>query len=297
MDDHTLPQEVIDEVYRFLGAIGRWLGGTRATLRRFEELSRGWTVGERITVLDVASGGGDLARALIRWGRARGFDLRVTALDISLRSLDCARRRGPADDQLQLVCADVHLVPYREGAFDYVTCALFFHHLTDDDVVRTLRAFDRLATRGVVVNDLVRRWRHYAWSWLFTRPFNAVLRNDGPLSVRRAFRGDELAALQRGPAQRRTALGSDGRFVGMSWLRSHGGRGWRGADATPPARAWPDGTRDDHRGRGSSTSRSPRIGVAVDAHPFRTSDDAGGGAAVAARCQKWHTYYVEYALE
>ena len=75
MDDHTPPEEVVDEVYRFLGAIGRWLGGTRATLRRFEELSRGWTVGERITVLDVASGGGDIARALIRWGRVRGFDL------------------------------------------------------------------------------------------------------------------------------------------------------------------------------------------------------------------------------
>ena len=211
MDDHTPPQEVIDEVYRFLGAISRWLGGTRATLRRFEELSRGWTVGGRITVLDVASGGGDLARALTRWGRARGFDLRVTALDKSLPALDCARRRGQADDRLRFVCADVHLAPCRDGAFDYVTCTLFFHHLTDDEVVRTLRSFDRLATRGVVVNDLVRRWRHYAWSWLFTRPFNAVLRNDGPLSVRRAFRAEELCALAR--------------QSGMAWLslRTHFG--------------------------------------------------------------------------
>ena len=197
MDDHTPSQEVVDEVYRFLGAINRWLGGTRATLRRFEEFSRGWTPGERITVLDVASGGGDLARALILWGRARGFDLRVTALDLSLGALDCAQRRGQADDRLRFVCADVHLAPCRDGAFDYVTCALFFHHLTDDGVVRALRSFDRLARRGVVVNDLVRRWRHYVWSWLFTRPFNAVLRNDGPLSVRRAFRGDELSVLAR----------------------------------------------------------------------------------------------------
>ena len=197
MDDHTPPQEVLDDVYRFLGAIGRWLGGTRATLRRFEELSRGWSPTEHITVLDVASGGGDLARALTRWGRARGFDVQVTALDISLRALGCARRRGPTDDPLRCVCADVHRAPWADGAFDYVTCALFFHHLTDDEVVSTLRSFDRLATRGVVVNDLVRRWRHYAWSWLLTRPFNAVLRNDGPLSVRRAFRAEELRALVR----------------------------------------------------------------------------------------------------
>jgi ubiquinone/menaquinone biosynthesis C-methylase UbiE len=157
MDDHTPPQAVVDEVYWFLGAINRWLGGTRATVRTFEALSRDWTPGACIRVLDVASGGGDLARALIRWGRAQGFDLHVTALDVSLPALDCARRRGEADDRLHFVCADVHQARGRDGAFDYVTCALYFHHLTDDEVVQMLRSFDRLATRGIVVNDLVRR--------------------------------------------------------------------------------------------------------------------------------------------
>ena len=197
MDDHEPPQPTIDEVYRFLGAINRWLGGTRATLSRFEEFSRDWPAGARVRVLDVASGGGDGARALIAWGRRRGFDLRVTALDIRPAVLECARRRClPGDEhRLTYVCADVNRLPYRDGVFDYVMCSLFFHHLTDDQVVQALRVFDAMATRGIVVNDLIRRWRHYAWSWVFTRPFNDVLRNDGPLSVRRSFRPGELAAL------------------------------------------------------------------------------------------------------
>ena len=214
MDDHTPPQDVVDDVYWFLGVINRWLGGTRATLRRFEELSHGWLAGQRVEVLDVATGGGDQARALVRWGRARGFDIRVTALDISPSALSSARRRGTpgtGEAPLRFVCADVHRMPYRDGVFDYVTCALFFHHLTDDDVVRTLRSFDHMAVRGIVVNDLIRGWRHFAWSWFFTRPFNRVLRNDGPLSVRRAFRPSELAGL----AQR----------AGLTWLtvREHFG--------------------------------------------------------------------------
>ena len=204
MDDQTPPQSVLDEVYWFLGAIGRWLGGTRATLHRFDRLSTDWSPGERITVLDVASGGGDLARALQAWGRSREFDVRVTALDISVQTLDCARRRGEPGNQLRFVCADVHEAPFQDATFDYVTCALFFHHLTDDEVVRTLHAFDRVARRGIVVNDLVRRWRLFFWSWLLTRPFNAVLRQDGPLSVRRSFRPGELAGL----AQR----------AGLRWL-------------------------------------------------------------------------------
>ena len=159
LDDHSPPQPIVDEVYAFLGAINRWLGGGRATLRRFEAFSAQWTPGERVHVLDVACGGGDLARDLIAWGRNRGFRVQVTALDVSPRALASARGRGD-DERLQFLCGDVHCAPCRDRAFDYVTCALFFHHLTDDEVVRTIRSFDRLARRGIVVNDLIRGWRH-----------------------------------------------------------------------------------------------------------------------------------------
>lgn len=200
LDDHRPPPEALDEIYAFLGGINRWLGGTRATLSRFREFSRTWRVGERIEVLDVASGGGEVGRALVRWGATRGFDVRVTALDLNLGALRYARRYDhevPLECCLRRVCADVHWMPFQRGAFDYVTCTSFVHHLTDAQVVRTLRSFDALAKRGVVVNDLIRGWRGYAWSWALTRPFNAILRHDGPLSVRRAFRPDELLALAR----------------------------------------------------------------------------------------------------
>jgi len=197
MDDETPPQEVVDKVYRFLAGINRWLGGTRATLQRFEEFSRAWKPGQRIEVLDVACGGADIARALIRWGRSRGFDLRVTALDISLPALDCAARASAGVDGPRFLCADVHRPASRGRAFDYVTCALFFHHLGDEEVVRTLRSFEQLARRGIVVNDAIRRWRHYAWTWIFTRPFHPILRHDGLLSIKRSFRPEELAELAR----------------------------------------------------------------------------------------------------
>ena len=203
MDDHEPAQPVVDEVYRVLGLINHWLGGTRATLSRFESLSQQWQPHERIEVLDVACGGGDLARALIAFGDARGCSIRVTALDISARALAAARARGHPDG-LQFLRGDVHQAPFRDGAFDYVTCSLFFHHLRDEEVVRALRAFDRVAGRGVVVNDLVRSWRLLFWSWLVTRPFNEILRHDGPLSVRKAFRPSELSTLVS--------------RAGMSWL-------------------------------------------------------------------------------
>lgn len=195
LDDHTPDQKVADRIYRFLALVNRYLGGTRATLARFDALSRTWRPGARITVLDVASGEADVPRALIAWGRERGFDIRVTALDLSTRALTAARRAGAADERLRFVCAEVGRLPYRGGAFDYVTCALFFHHLTDDEIVSTLKAFDRIAAHGIVVNDLVRTWRAHFWIRLFTLPCHPILRNDGPLSVRRALRPNELRTL------------------------------------------------------------------------------------------------------
>ena len=68
---------------------------------------------------------------------------------------------------------------------------------TDAQIVSSLKAFDRLATRGIVVNDLVRSRRAYIWTWLFTWPFHPILHHDGPLSIRRALRPAEMQHLAR----------------------------------------------------------------------------------------------------
>ncbi len=195
MDEETLDQDTVDEVYRYLTSVNRYLGGVRATIARFEAFCSTWRPGERIEVLEIACGAADVPRALVAWGRSRGFDVRVTATDILPSALDYARRTGPREERLRLVCADVAHPPFRDKAFDYVTCALFFHHLTDDQIVGALRTFDRLASRGIVVNDLVRSRRAFAWTWLLTKPFHPVLHHDGPLSIRRALKPPELQQL------------------------------------------------------------------------------------------------------
>jgi len=195
LDEHEPEQAVVDRVYAFLAMVNRRFGGAAATIARFETFSRSWQPGERIEVLDIASGAADIPRSLISWGRSRGFDVRVTALDISRSALDYARRAGDSDNRLRLLCADIRHPFCVDGAFDYVTSALFFHHLTDVQVVEVLRLSDRLARRGMVVNDLVRSRRAWLLTWALTWPFNPILHHDGPLSVRRALTPEELLKL------------------------------------------------------------------------------------------------------
>ena len=195
LDEQVPPQEVVDAIYRYLSGVNRYLGGVRATVSRFEGFSQSWRPGERIDVLEVACGAADIARALAAWGHTRGFDLRVTALDILPSALDYARRQSSPGEQLRLVCGDVDRLPFPGASFDYVSCSLFFHHLTDQQILAALRSFDRLATRGIVVNDLVRSRRAFVWTWLLTWPFHPILHHDGPLSIRRALTTREMTKL------------------------------------------------------------------------------------------------------
>jgi hypothetical protein len=65
--------------------------------------------------------------------------------------------------------------------------------------VQLLREMDRVSRLGIVVNDLHRHPIAYAGIWLLTRllPVSPMVRQDGPLSVRRGFRRCDLTALFR----------------------------------------------------------------------------------------------------
>jgi hypothetical protein len=180
LDVETPPRHLVERTHRYLHFVNRYLGGVSATRRGFEEFAAGWGPTERIRVLDVASGAGDIPRALERWD----WRLEFTCLDLRK---DLAGRVDVLGDALRL--------PFRDGAFDYVTTSLFMHHLSDASAAAALREFDRVAGRGLIMNDLLRRTRLYLWTKVFTLFANEIVRHDGPLSVRKAFTVAELRRL------------------------------------------------------------------------------------------------------
>jgi 2-polyprenyl-3-methyl-5-hydroxy-6-metoxy-1,4-benzoquinol methylase len=137
-----------------------------------------------LSVLDVASGGGDVVRALARPG------WRVEGCDVSPTAVEHASRRGGT-----FFVHDALGSPLPAG-YDAVTCSLFLHHLSDDQVIALLRRFAEGA-RFVAVSDLERNrpglWSAYVVSRLITR--SPVVHNDGPVSVRAAFTPREIARL------------------------------------------------------------------------------------------------------
>lgn len=180
MDDLTRPDAEFRQAYRELALINRYLGGIRA-IKRFLPRIRGGML------LDVAAGASDVGDVLVRDGgwKVVGVDLNSGGLGMATRSL--------------VVAGDAFSLPFLDDSFDVVTASLFFHHLSDDDCVRVFRSMYRVARQRVIVNDLHRT--RVAWMSIvtLTRLFSRspMVQNDGPLSVRRAFRPTDLAAIAR----------------------------------------------------------------------------------------------------
>lgn len=150
----------------------------------------------KISILDVATGSGDLPVSLGRFLNARGIEAQLHACDISETALSATQDRSArAGLTVHTHCIDVLEDPIPE--VDVVTCALFLHHLKEDDVVRALDRLARAARRLLVVSDLCRSSMGLLAARVVPRLLTRshVVHVDAVRSVQGAFSLSELEAI------------------------------------------------------------------------------------------------------
>lgn len=196
MDTERVTDEDFAACLRDLGTVNTLTLARRPTLLWFDDAARGWR--GTLRVLDVASGGGDMLRAIHRWGQRHGVALELTGIDLNPGSTAAARAATPASMGIAYETGDVFAI-HPERRFDVIVSSLFTHHLPDQDVLRFLRWMERTAARGWFVNDLERNSLAAGGFALLARAagWHRFVQHDGPLSVRRAFRRREWRALLR----------------------------------------------------------------------------------------------------
>jgi ubiquinone/menaquinone biosynthesis C-methylase UbiE len=188
---------VLRDNLRDLGRSNRLTGGTMLSFRAITALA---PATGPLTILDVGTGGADIPMTLLRDPAFQARPTSVTAVDSRAEVLEAARAAHPelaSVSGLTLEVADGRALPYTDYAFDVAHTSLVLHHLEPDEAVPFLRELSRVASRGVVVNDLARRPITLFGAWLLSRlcTRNHFSRHDAPLSALRAYTSDEAIGL------------------------------------------------------------------------------------------------------
>lgn len=178
---------------RDLQRLNRYFGGVRTVLSHLGRMM-GTHPPDPITVLDIATGGADIPRAICRWASRRQLAVALEAVDQGDQVLAAAAEWSTDFPEIRLRRAHVPPLPYPDRSFDYVISSLFFHHLNEAQGIVLLREMARVARRGLLVSDLLRSRVACLLTAITTRLLsgNRLTRYDGPISVLRGFRTEEL---------------------------------------------------------------------------------------------------------
>jgi SAM-dependent methyltransferase len=177
MLDEGVPDEEALRSLADLRLVNRWLGNRGrlvSIVRPYLEAS------PRPRLLDVGCGSADIPAHLLRTAPRSTL---AVGVDIKLLHLAAAPR-------------DVRALPFPPRSFDVVLVSLFLHHFDAPEVAAVLRGLFALTRRALVINDLRRARVPYVFARA-TFPLllrSRVSRNDGLLSIRRAFTRHELEA-------------------------------------------------------------------------------------------------------
>jgi hypothetical protein len=81
--------------------------------------------------------------------------------------------------------------------FDIVVATLFMHHFTNEQLIRFFRSLKDQTKIGFVINDIHRHFLALHSIRLLTSIFSKspMVKNDAPLSVRRAFTREDLVTI------------------------------------------------------------------------------------------------------
>ena len=194
LDDASLDAVELRANLRELGMLNRLPGGTAASIAAIELLADG---ARDLVVLDVGTGGGEMALAFARHGRRGRARWQVIAADSHPEVLAVAARRLHRDPSATTLLADGRRLPLDDGSVDVAHASLLIHHFEPQDALALLAELRRVARVGVVVNDL----RRGVLPYLITSATVLALsrarytRHDGPLSARRAYTLRELDEL------------------------------------------------------------------------------------------------------
>ncbi|MDQ3536980.1 MAG: methyltransferase domain-containing protein [Bacteroidota bacterium] len=195
MDDLEGGGTDMDQALRELEIINMLLGGNHISINGLEILLKEYrNKGNSIRIADLGCGGGDILKLMAEWGRKKKLKLDLTGIDANPNIIKYAKNNSGNYPEINYQMVNIFSDDFRKQKFDIVHCCLFTHHFSDSELINLFSHLKTQANIGIIVNDLHRHWLAYYSIKIITRLASKsdMVKNDGPISVLRAFKKEEV---------------------------------------------------------------------------------------------------------
>lgn len=195
LDRPGIPQKLLEQNLRELDFLNRWFGGHQISLAGLKKLATDKSRLYRLA--DLGCGSGDLLKYLAKWARKNGLLLKHTGIDKNPGAIAYLKKHCSGFPEIEGMVCDYKDFLNGKQPVDIIHASLFCHHLSDNELVGFFRQTNAVAKMGFIVSDLQRNRFAYYGARLLTVLLNGskLSKNDGPLSVLRAFKQSELELL------------------------------------------------------------------------------------------------------
>jgi len=190
--EQPVPAELERDLER-IRQLNRWFGSYRLV----SSFIRRWIKpGDKLRVVDLATGSGDIPRLIIDYARTIGARVEIDALDRQPATLEIAT--GLSADYPEISYREANILEWNSvEAYDITLCTLALHHFSNEDAARLLRRCREISKRFVLVSDLRRSISLVAGVYVLTTLIfrDPMTRYDARLSAIRAFSFSEMRDL------------------------------------------------------------------------------------------------------
>jgi SAM-dependent methyltransferase len=193
MDDFSIEDERIDEALKELKVINHFLGGNSTSKAGIKKVIRYIPDHGEIKILDAGSGASDIFLSL----KPVRNNLMIFTMDINARACSYTKTNSAA---FNVIRGDVLGFPFKNDCFDITHASLFLHHFTEEKIKGILTNLYNSSKYAVIINDLRRSKLAYLGIKILTLFLSKseMVKNDGPLSVKRAFVKGDLQKIING---------------------------------------------------------------------------------------------------
>lgn len=195
MDAPDIPIQLLHKNLGELDILNRYLGGHSISI---DGIKRLMTDRQKIYhIVDLGCGSGDVLKYIARWARSNKFQVKLTGIDRNPDAIKYLVKNCSGYPEITGVASDYKDFLETGPKIDIVHCALFCHHLNNNELLELFRYSKKYISDGFVINDLQRSSIAYYSVWFLTRLLrgSALSQHDGPVSVLRAFTRTELTIL------------------------------------------------------------------------------------------------------